>query len=219
MANDPFLHEKVYRDNLEALYHAPVLVAGCGAIGSNLAETLVRHGCDNITILDMDRVEMHNLGTQIWTDNDIGLLKTAALSNRLYDITKTEASIISKELTHKNIDKLLKPFRSKDSIVIDCFDNMESRMLLKIFCEKNGINCIHAGLFEDYGEVYWNDDYNVPSNPIGEVEDVCDYALARNIIMLTVTVLCEEILNWVFSPSPRMKNWSITLKDLTIRQV
>jgi molybdopterin/thiamine biosynthesis adenylyltransferase len=217
--SDMFVHEQLYRgDNLDKLQHYPILIAGCGALGSNLAEALVRHGSENITLLDMDRVEEKNLPCQIWADDDIGLLKVDALSNRLYDIMKVEASTINKKLDAKNIRKLLK--NHEDGLIVDCFDNMESRRILKDYCSyvdaDDGTPCIHAGLFESYGEVYWNQDYKVPANATDEAEDVCDYPLARNIIMLTVTVLCEEILDFILNDNPRMNGWNITLKDLNI---
>jgi len=71
-------------------------------------------------------------------------------------------------------------------------------------------------LFEDYGEVYWNNQYKVPRNSEDNDQDVCDYPLARNIIVLTVAVLAEEILNYCLATKPRRNNWTITLKDLTI---
>ena len=84
-------------------------------------------------------------------------------------------------------------------------------------CRSAKIPCLHAGLFADYGEVMWDERYKVPGDP-GE-GDVCDYPLARNIILLTVVVAQEEILDFFLNPKPRKKNWSITLKDLKIKEM
>lgn len=61
-------------------------VIGCGSIGGNVAELLVRYGIKKITIWDGDIVESHNLANQIYTEFDIGRPKTEALKERLLSI-------------------------------------------------------------------------------------------------------------------------------------
>jgi hypothetical protein len=76
------------------------------------------------------------------------------------------------------------------------------------------ISCLHAGLSADYAEVIWNEVYRVPS----EVNDeVCDYPLARNLVMLTVAVACEVIVSFVATAQKR--NFTITQKDLTVQSL
>jgi hypothetical protein len=54
--------------------------------------------------------------------------------------------------------------------------------------------------------------YRVPS----EVnDDVCDYPLARNLVLLTVAVTCETIIH--FLVSEEQLNYTLTLKDLQIQ--
>jgi hypothetical protein len=106
----------------------------------------------------------------------------------------------------------VKKFLEKDSIVIDGFDNTESRKNIYDFCLKEKIDCIHAGLYKDYGEVCWNETYHVPGPVQGP--DVCEYPLARNIIMLTISVAAESIISFLKSGVKR--NFMITLQDLKI---
>lgn len=61
-------------------------IIGCGAIGSTLAEMLVRMGCTNIHLYDFDIVTAHNLANQMFRDSDIGTAKTTALENILKEI-------------------------------------------------------------------------------------------------------------------------------------
>lgn len=61
-------------------------VIGCGSIGGNVAELLVRYGITDIHLWDMDVVESHNLANQIFTEDDIGRKKTEALYDRLVSI-------------------------------------------------------------------------------------------------------------------------------------
>ncbi len=63
-----------------------VHVIGCGAIGSTVAENLVRFGITNITLYDFDKVEAHNIANQMFRSTDIGKLKIEALADQLCEI-------------------------------------------------------------------------------------------------------------------------------------
>src|SRR5262249_47284554 len=55
-----------------------IVVAGCGRTGSELATFLARDGC-RLTLVDPDRIELHNLGEMATvTDADLGRPKAAA---------------------------------------------------------------------------------------------------------------------------------------------
>jgi len=47
----------------------------------------------------------------------------------------------------------------------------------------------------DYGEVRWNEVYQVPADVVEG--DVCDYPLARNLILLVVAAGSEAVLRYV----------------------
>ncbi len=49
------------REGQERLSAARAVLVGCGALGSVLANTLVRAGVGHLRIIDRDLVEMHNL--------------------------------------------------------------------------------------------------------------------------------------------------------------
>jgi molybdopterin/thiamine biosynthesis adenylyltransferase len=208
-----FNHEIEYRGKkvLDS-FNKRIIICGCGAIGSNLIDNLVRQGFCNFTIVDFDRVEDTNLSTQIYSYPQIGRLKTAALSDIVYDISH---SIVISECTKKLDSRNAKKFLKKADLIVDAFDNTESRQLLKDFGLDNNIATLHAGMFEDYAEVIWNKQYKVPQ--VTEGMDVCDYPLARNVIMLLTAVLSEEIIKW--STGENLSNWSITLKDLNISKL
>lgn len=61
-------------------------IIGCGAIGSTLAENLVRYGLTNIVLYDFDFVSEHNIANQLYVQSDIGKLKVDALADHLYAI-------------------------------------------------------------------------------------------------------------------------------------
>jgi molybdopterin/thiamine biosynthesis adenylyltransferase len=211
--SDKLKHETAYRgkdyqDKLVKL----VTICGVGSLGSLLADNLVRQGFSKIRAIDMDRVEIHNLNTQIWVERDIGSLKVAALKTKVFASMGTEIETIDKELTAANTKQFLKG----SALVVDCFDNSKSRQLLQDYCRAQKIPLIHGGMYDAFGECVWDNHYKVPKDGEG---DVCDYPLARNLIMIVVAIMAEEILDFFLENNPRHKNWSITLKDLTIKEL
>lgn len=61
-------------------------IIGCGAIGSTVAELLVRSGLTNIVLFDFDIVEAKNVANQMFRNIDIGKPKVDALVDILSDI-------------------------------------------------------------------------------------------------------------------------------------
>lgn len=203
-------HEELYRgpEATRKLADVRLTLCGAGALGSNLAETLVRQGFRHLRVIDRDRVEEHNVSTQIYGEGDVGAWKVDVLRNHLFRAAGVEIDAVRKELSDRTVRKLL-----KDShIVVDTFDNSASRRLVRDHCRHAGPTCLHAGLYADYGEVVWNETYRVPSD-VGE--DVCDYPLARNLVLLTVAVTAETIVRFVLEGE--QQNWSITLRDFAVR--
>lgn len=206
-----FHHEEIYRgkETLAKIRNFPLVICGAGAIGSNLAENLVRQGFGNLTVIDKDRIQDRNVNTQIWTKREIGMLKAYMVRNKIFEIAGIEVSAVSRALEKRNTAKFINP----DSFVIDAFDNSQSRQLLKDFCLAAGIDCLHIGFSGDYGEIIWNEDYRVPDD---RGEDDCDYPLARNLIMLLTGVASEVIVRFV--TKREKENYTITLDDFKIEE-
>lgn len=207
------VHEEKYRGEalLKKMADQEFVICGAGAIGSNMVENMVRQGFKKFTVIDFDRVGDHNRHTQAYDRRDIGQLKVNALKAHIFNIMGISIEPVSKKLDETNIKKLLK----KGSIVIDGFDNSESRGLVSNYCRENNILCLHAGLYRDYAEIHWNSGYRVP-DPVKGL-DVCEYPLARNIIMVATVIAIESIITFLEKGS--FENFSITLKDKKITQI
>lgn len=207
-----FFHEQLYRTQavMARLKDYPITICGVGALGGNLTESLARMGFSHLKVIDRDRVEERNLSTQPFYRTDVGAFKAKILANHLYRAIGTKVEPITKELTSENGAQLL-----KDSpLIIDVFDNSTSRQILKDYADKAGVPCLHVGLATDYAEVIWNQIYRVPSDVN---DDVCEYGLARNLVMLTVAVAGEAIVSWV--TTGKQRNFTITLKDLAVQSL
>lgn len=205
-----FHHEELYRnrEQIARLGDVAVALCGAGALGSNLADNLVRQGFRTLRVIDKDRVEEHNVSTQIYGEADVGAWKTDVLKNRLFRNVGVEIDAVNKELTDRTASKFLKDA----DVVVDTFDNSASRQLVQAHVRRLGVPCLHVGLFADYGEVLWDEQYRVPSDA---GQDVCDYPLARNLVLLAVAVAAETLLREVLEGV--RQNWTITLRDFAVR--
>ena len=186
----------------------PVTVCGAGALGANLTENLARSGFCKLVVIDRDRIEERNLSTQPYYKSDVGAYKAKILTNTLYRALGVTVDGRSKELTAANAPQLLRD----TSLVIDTFDNSSARQAVKDYCKEAKLPCLHVGLASDYAEVIWNDIYRVPSSAN---DDVCDYPLARNLVMLTVAVACEVIITFV--ASGQRQSFTVTLGDFAVK--
>ena len=186
----------------------PVTVCGAGALGANITENLARSGAGSLVVIDRDRIEERNLSTQPYYKSDVGAYKAKILTNTLYRALGVTIDGRSKELTAANAPQLLRG----TSLVIDTFDNSVARQAVKDYCKEAQLPCLHVGIARDYAEVMWNDIYRVPS-PAND--DVCDYPLARNLVMLTVAVACEVVITFV--ASGQQQSFTVTLGDFAVK--
>ncbi len=209
---DPFLHEALYRgkEAIERLGKARLVICGAGALGSHLVDNLVRHGAKLLTVIDQDRVEQHNIGTQVYDQSDIGAYKADVMRARCFRAAGVEIEAVAKQLTDKNIAKLL---RGAD-LVVDAFDNSASRRLVTEHCRDQKLTCLHLGLNADYGEVIWNEAYRVPNDVVEG--NACEYPLARNLILFIVALGSEAALRFLLASEKR--SYSFTLGDLSINR-
>jgi molybdopterin-synthase adenylyltransferase len=207
-----FHHETIYRgaDLADRLASVSLTLCGAGALGSLLADNLARQGFCRWRVIDRDRIEEHNVGTQLYGEAEVGAWKVEALRNRLFRSVGVEIEPVAKELTERNARSLL----NESDIVLDTFDNSAARRLVQDQCRLAGLSCLHAGLFADYAEVIWGDHYRVPREVGG---DACDYPLARNLVLLAVAIASEALVRFVLDGVKQ--DWSVTLRDFAIRQL
>jgi molybdopterin-synthase adenylyltransferase len=202
-------HESRYRGDelMERIAELRVYVCGAGALGANVAESLARSGFGAIRVIDRDRVEERNLSTQPYQRADIGAMKARILANSLYRAVGTTVDAKAEELGPSSVSKLL----GEADLVVDTFDNSASRRTVADHCTRAGTPCLHAGMAAGFAEVIWNEAYRVPSDAN---DDVCDYPLARNLVLLTVAVACEAIVS--FAATGERRSFTITLSDLVV---
>ncbi len=205
-----FFHEQLYRTSslMAKLNTISVTICGAGALGGNLVENLARTGFQQLKIIDRDRIEERNLSTQPYYKSDVGAYKAKIITNSLYRALGITVDGLIKELTKDNVHSLLK----NSDLVIDTFDNSVARGIIKDYCLDQQIPCLHIGLSADYSEIIWNNSYRIPS-PIND--DICDYPLARNLVIVTIAIASEIIINYL--ATGEQKSYTFTLGDFAVK--
>ncbi len=134
------------------LAESRVLVCGCGALGSVLANTLARSGVGKVRIVDRDFVETSNLQRQVLFDEqDVAeqLPKAVAAAAKLRRInSEVEIEPIVTDVDHTNIEQLCD---GVDAIV-DGTDNFEIRFLINDVAVKRGLPWVYGGCIGAEGQ-------------------------------------------------------------------
>ncbi|MBN2729155.1 MAG: sulfur carrier protein ThiS adenylyltransferase ThiF [Bacteroidales bacterium] len=111
----------------EKLKDKKVGIAGCGGLGSNVAQMLVRSGIRKLVLVDFDRVQESNLNRQFFYKDQIGQEKVMALRDNLLKIQpKLE---IESHVSRLNTGLIQRLFIDCD-ILIEAFDIAESKAML-----------------------------------------------------------------------------------------
>lgn len=108
--------------------NTPVLIAGCG-IGSTVAETLIRMGCENITLVDKDEVSLHNLNRQVFQQEHVGKKKVDSLKQHLLSINpNAKINAIAVYINERNVEDIIK----NCEFIFDTIDFLDLNGLLAL---------------------------------------------------------------------------------------
>ena len=129
----------IWYDNIKT---KNIIVAGIGGIGSYIVFLLSRMNPNNILVFDPDVVEAVNLSGQLYSTNDIGIRKTAAISRMV--------SYYSQYMKVDSISQRYENYSTTRDIMICGFDNMEARKTffnnwynrIILYSEKEKKNCL-----------------------------------------------------------------------------
>ena len=145
------LYENVGIQGQRRLGEARVVLIGCGALGTVLADTLVRAGVGYLRICDRDYIELNNLQRQILFDEDdiaAGLPKAEAAAAKLRRINSdvtVEPVVI--DINHTNIERLA----DGADVILDGTDNFETRYLINDLAVKTDRPWIYGAVISATG--------------------------------------------------------------------
>ncbi len=135
----------------QKLLASSAVLAGCGALGTVVANLLVRAGVGRLRIIDRDFVESSNLQRQtLFEEADAreALPKAVAAERRLRAIN-SDAHVegIVADLTPENAAELLGGFQ----LILDGTDNFQTRLLLNDAAISLNVPWIYAAAVGSYG--------------------------------------------------------------------
>ena len=136
----------------QRLLDSRVLICGCGALGSVIANTLVRAGVGFVRIVDRDFLEWNNLQRQVlYDEQDVaeGLPKVVAAEAKLRRInSQVQVEAIVTDVSPANIEQLMDGM----DLLLDGTDNFETRFLLNDAAVKHQLPWVYGGCIGSEGQ-------------------------------------------------------------------
>jgi molybdopterin/thiamine biosynthesis adenylyltransferase len=212
---------KVLGKNAEKLNEKKVLIIGVGGLGCTVAKLLARLEI-NLILVDYDVVRPSNLERQILFDkNDISKKKVAVAKNKLEQFTNIE--IIDDNITEKNIGKIIAKDKKID-LIIDCTDNVKTRLLLNEYCKNNKINWIYSAAVKNIGAIYFIDNKNgkpcyecVQQDKEGETS--CDVGVLNSLVVMVASMTVNIAVNYLVHGKIEDKLLRINMNDNSVMKI
>jgi adenylyltransferase/sulfurtransferase len=143
--------EKIGLQGCQRIRKSQAVLIGCGALGSTIANALVRAGIGQLTLVDADRLELSNLQRQTLFDENqqrSGMSKIEAARQKLSSInSEVRLLTVCSRIDAYNIQHIIK----KTDLVLDGTDNFPSRYLINDYCVRENIPWIYGGCAASYG--------------------------------------------------------------------
>jgi molybdopterin-synthase adenylyltransferase len=146
------LFECIGRAGQEKLLGSRVAIAGCGALGTGIADKLARAGIGYLRLIDRDFVELNNLQRQVlFTEEHVNgrMPKAVAAAEALGQIN---SSIVIEpvvgDIEPSSVERLLEGI----DLVMDGTDNIETRLLVNDACVKAGVPWVHGAALGSCGQ-------------------------------------------------------------------
>ncbi|PLN86364.1 hypothetical protein BDW42DRAFT_159097 [Aspergillus taichungensis] len=140
-------------EGLEKLRSAFIIVVGCGGVGSHAVASLTRSGAAKVRLIDFDQVTLSSLNRHaVATLADVGTPKVHCIRRRLEQITPWVRFDCRNELFNGSVaEDLLAPWSMDDNdkgrkpdYVLDCIDNIGSKVELLHYCHQHSIPVISS---------------------------------------------------------------------------
>lgn len=184
------------RDQIRIL-DLPVFIAGCGGLGGEIAEMLVRLGAGCLYLCDYDQFEESNLNRQRFcNDASLGIKKADVTASGLQEIAPFgDYHPVMTRLSPDNATDLIAPCE----IVIDCLDSVNGKIMLEQAAAKTGKAFLHGSVLEHEGFAFLASPAtgslsglygeNVPISGAGSV--------LSHVVTGTASLMCSLFTRWL----------------------
>lgn len=133
----------------EKIGKTTALVVGVGGLGCITSELLARAGF-NLMLADHDSFRKENMNRQLFCKKDtLGKNKVKIAKKHLEKITNQKIMEKNVLLDKDNVKDLVK----KADLVLDCMDNIKSRVVLSKECKEQSKFLIHASCYSHKGQL------------------------------------------------------------------
>ncbi len=128
---------------MKRLMDSHVMIIGLGGVGSWAAESIVRSGVGEVTLVDFDEICVTNLNRQLHALSPlVGKLKSDVMAERMVQINpRVQARSLP---LFYNADHCATIFARRPDWVIDAIDNVTAKCHLLTYCKTEGIPIISS---------------------------------------------------------------------------
>jgi tRNA A37 threonylcarbamoyladenosine dehydratase len=148
-----------------------VIIFGIGGVGSWCAESLIRSGIRNLTIVDSDRICVTNINRQLHaTTETVGEVKTDALKNRLLSINPSAVITDIQKIYNKDNHDFFQ--LEQYDYIIDAIDSLGNKIhLIRMATRTNAIffSSMGASLKIDPTRIKVAEFWDVIGCPLGSI--------------------------------------------------
>lgn len=134
-------------EGMEKVRNQRIVVVGAGGVGSWVATMLVRSGVGKIRIIDFDQVSLSSLNRHAVAKlKDVGISKVDCLKSHLHEIAPWVEIDVHNKLWDKNSgEELILGGDFDPTLVVDCIDNIDTKVDLLTFCHEKKLKVISSG--------------------------------------------------------------------------
>ncbi|PWB85106.1 molybdopterin-synthase adenylyltransferase [Methanobrevibacter woesei] len=130
---------------------AKIAVMGCGGIGGEVIEMLARMGVGELNVVDNDYFDLSNINRQVLSNfENLGLSKSEVAKEKVRQINPyTKVIAFKDDINEENISQIV----DDSDIIIDCLDNLLTRVIVSRYAKFNNIPFIHGAIHGTLGQI------------------------------------------------------------------
>lgn len=204
---------QIGREGQERLRAAKVGLVGCGALGSVIANHLVRAGVGLLRIADRDYPELHNLHRQmLYTEDDVAgrIPKAEAAARHL----RRANSAVTVEAVVTDMDAgNISSFAGGLDVLVDGTDNFPTRFAINDYSVRTGTPWVYGGVIATSGMsmtiVPWDGPClrcfvrELPSREQSPTADVA--GVLGTMVAVIASVEANEVIKLIVDPTARSR--------------
>lgn len=134
-------------EGMEKVRSQRIVVVGCGGVGSWVITMLIRSGVGAIRIIDFDQVSLSSLNRHAVANlSDVGSSKVECLRSHLEKVAPWVDIQTRNQLWNLTAgEDLIFGDDFKPTLVVDCIDNIDTKVDLLAFCHERKVPVISSG--------------------------------------------------------------------------